>query len=62
VSLVFGEKLAGCGGCLRLLLLLAGLVGKQLLTASLDGGECWQRAGRVEGVLYECHYMKLPRF
>ena len=40
VSLVFGEKLAGCGGCLRLL--LAGLVGKQLLAASLDGGECWQ--------------------
>jgi hypothetical protein len=60
VSLVVGEKLAGFGGCLRLL--LAGVNRKQLSTATLDGGECWQRAGRVEGVLSECHDMELPRF
>jgi len=39
-----------------------GLVSKQLSTPTLYGGECWQRAGRVEWVLSECHDMKLPRF
>jgi hypothetical protein len=60
VSLVLGEKLAGCGGCLRPL--LAGLDRKQLSTATLDGGECWQGAGRVEGVMSERHVMELSRF
>jgi hypothetical protein len=56
VSLFF----VGCGECLRGL--LAGLVSKQLSTPLLYGSECWQRAGRVEWVLSECHDMKLPRF
>jgi hypothetical protein len=60
VSLVFGEELAGFGGCVRLP--LAGVNRKQLSTATLDGGECWQRAGKVEGILSECHDMELPRF
>jgi hypothetical protein len=60
VSLVLGEKLAGFGGCLRLL--LVGEDRKQLLTATLDGGEWWQRARRVERILSECHDMKLSRF
>jgi len=54
-----GWKLVGCGESLRGL--LAGLVSKQLSTP-LYGGECWQRAGRVEWVLSECDDMKLPRF
>jgi hypothetical protein len=58
--LFFGVKPVGCGECLRGL--LAGLVSKQLSTPLLYGGECWQRAGRVEWVLSECHDMKLPRF
>jgi hypothetical protein len=32
------------------------------LTATLDGGEWWQRARRVERILSECHDMKLSRF
>jgi hypothetical protein len=60
VSLVLGEKLARCGRWLRFL--LEGLVIEQLPTPAVHGGECWQRAGRVEGVLSECHDMELPRF
>jgi hypothetical protein len=60
VSLVLGEKLARCGSWLRRL--LAGQVSKQLSTAAVYGGEGWQRAGRVEWVLSECHDMELSRF
>jgi hypothetical protein len=60
VSLVVGEKLLRCGGWLRRL--LAGLVSKELSTPAVYGSECWQRAGRVEGILSECHDMELPRF
>jgi hypothetical protein len=56
VSLFF----VGCGEGSRGL--LAGLVSKQLCTPLLYGRECWQRAGRVELVLSECHDMKLPQF
>jgi hypothetical protein len=60
IRLVLGERLAMCGGWLRCL--LAGLVIKQLSTPAVYGGECWQRAGRVEGVLSECHDMELSPF
>jgi hypothetical protein len=53
VSLVFGRKLAECGGCSRLI--LAGLVSKQLSKPAVYVGACWQGAGRVEGVLSKCH-------
>jgi hypothetical protein len=49
VSVFFCVKLVGCGECLRGL--LAGLVSKQLSTPLLYGGECWQRAGRVESLV-----------
>jgi hypothetical protein len=60
VSLVLGEKLAMFGHWLCRL--VAGLVSEQLSTPAVYGGECGQRAGRVEGVLSECHDMELPRF
>ena len=60
VSLVLGGKLVSCGSGLRRL--LADLVSIQLCAPAVYGGECWQRAGRVEGVLSECHYMELSRF
>jgi hypothetical protein len=57
VGQVLGEKLVRCGGWLRRL-----LVGKELSTPAVYVGECWQRMGRVEGVLSECHDMELSRF
>jgi len=60
VSLVLGGKIAMCGSWLRRL--LEGLVSKEFSTPAVYGGECWQRAGRVEGVLSECHDMELSRF
>jgi hypothetical protein len=60
VSLVLGEKVGSCGCWLRRV--LAGLVSKELSIAAVYGGECWQRAGRVEGVLSECHDMELSPF
>jgi hypothetical protein len=55
-----GERLTMCGGWLRRL--LAGLVIKQLSTPAVYGGECWQRSGRVEGFLSECHDTELSPF
>jgi hypothetical protein len=60
ISLVLGEKLARSSSWLRGL--LAGLVSKQLSTPAVYGGEGWQRGGRVEEVLSECHDMELSRF
>jgi hypothetical protein len=58
--LVLGEKLVMCGRWLRRH--LAGLVSQELSEPVVYGGECWQRAGRVEGVLSDCHDMELSRF
>jgi hypothetical protein len=60
VGQVLGQKLARCGRWLRRL--LAGLVSKELSRPAVYGGECWQRAGRIEGVLSECHDVELSRF
>jgi len=60
VSPVPGEKIVMWGRWLRRL--LGGLVSKELSTPAVYVGECWQRAGRIGGVLPECHDMELSRF
>jgi hypothetical protein len=59
VSVVLSEKLGRRGRWLRRL--LEGLVIEQLSTPAVYGG-CCQRAGEAEGVLSECHDVKLLRF
>jgi hypothetical protein len=60
VSLVLGGKIATRDSSLRRL--LEGLVSKEFSSPAVYGGKCWQRAGRVEGVLSEGHDMELSRF
>jgi hypothetical protein len=60
VRMVLGGKIATCDSSLRRL--LESLVSKEFSAPAVYVGECWQRGGRVEGVLSECHDMELSPF